>query len=89
MDLQNAIHLNAPGMPHSIKTAEQAVRLIDERLPAELRRLPRWTFARALLAEAIRTGKLRDLKAATRQLQQALGNEGWLKTESNEGLRRS
>ncbi len=89
MDLQNTIHLNAPGMPHSIKTAEQAVRLIDEQLPAELRRLPRWTFARALLVEAIRTGKSRDVKAATRQLQQALGNERWLRTDSTDVMRRS
>lgn len=78
MDLQGVLHLNAPGMPHTIKTAEQAVRFIDERLPPELQRLPRWRFARALLAEAIKTGKSRDLRAATRQLQQAIGNEGWL-----------
>lgn len=78
MDLQIVLHLSASGMPHTIKTVEQAVRLIDERLPAELQRLPRWRFARALLVEAIKTGKSRDVRAATRQLQQALGNEGWL-----------
>ncbi len=78
MDLPSVLHLDASGMPHAIKTVEQAIRLIDERLPAELQGLPRWRFARALLVEAMKTGKSRDLRAAQRQLQQAIGNEGWL-----------
>jgi hypothetical protein len=79
MDLQKVLHLNASSMPHEIKTVEQAVRFIDERLPSELRHLSRWRFARALLVEAIKTNKSRDVRAATRQLEQALGNEGWLR----------
>jgi hypothetical protein len=47
-------------------------------LPAEMMSLPRWTFARALLTEAIQTGNSRDLYAAVRQLTQALRNERWL-----------
>lgn len=66
MDLQSVVHLNASGMPHAVRTVEQAIRFIDERLPSELQGLPRWRFARVLLAEAIRTGKSRDVKAATR-----------------------
>jgi hypothetical protein len=50
---------------------EEAIRLIDRNLPPDLARLPRWTFARALLAEAMQTGKSRDMKAAVRQLRQA------------------
>lgn len=52
--------------------------MIDSELPAELRRLPRWTFARALLMEAAKTGRKRDLTAAARQVRQAVANEGWL-----------
>jgi hypothetical protein len=52
--------------------------MIDSELPAELARLPRWTFARALLLEAVKTGRKRDLTAALRQVRQALSNEGWL-----------
>jgi len=68
-------------MPAVIKTVEQAIQMIDTQLPLELRRLPRWTFAHALLLEALKTKKSRDLKTAVRQLEQALGNEGWLKAE--------
>lgn len=52
--------------------------MIDREMPRELARLPRWTFARALLVEVLRTGKSRDMKTAVRQLKQALGNEKWL-----------
>jgi hypothetical protein len=40
--------------------------------------MSRWTFAHALLVEALRTGKRRDLNAAFRQLRQALTNQDWL-----------
>jgi hypothetical protein len=59
-------------------TAEEAIKIIDRRLPAEMMSLPRRTFARALLTEAIQTGKSRDVNAAVRQLTQALRNEHWL-----------
>ena len=56
-------------------------------MPSELGRLPRWTFAHALLLEAERTGKSRDLKAAVRQWRQALSNEKWLdEAEEDTGL---
>jgi class 3 adenylate cyclase len=61
-----------------IRTAEEAIKFIDRNLPAELLRLPRWSFARALFVEAIRTGKSRDVNAGLRQFRQALRNERWL-----------
>ena len=60
-----------------IRSCDEALRLIDQELPNETRNLPRWTFARALLQVAGRTGKKRDLNAALRQLSQAVSNEGW------------
>jgi uncharacterized protein YidB (DUF937 family) len=66
------------GIVRSARTIEQALRLIDEDLPLELRNLPRWTFARALLLEAQRTGAKKDVRNALRQLKQALSNEKWL-----------
>jgi hypothetical protein len=53
VDLPNPVYLQASGMPPVIKTVEQAIQLIDSRLPIELRRLARWGFAHALLAEAL------------------------------------
>jgi hypothetical protein len=74
----DAIRTRGKGLRAVVRTVSEAIRLIDMELPKELRDLPRWTFARALLAEAERTGKKRDLICASRQLKQALGNEGWL-----------
>jgi hypothetical protein len=78
MNLPAGIRLGAPGIRSVIKTVEQALNTIDREVPREIARLPRWTFARALLVEAQRTGKSRDLNAAYRQLKQALSNEKWL-----------
>jgi hypothetical protein len=61
-----------------IRTAEEAIKFIDRNLTGELLRLPRWTFARALFVETIRTGKSRDVTAVLRQFRQALRNERWL-----------
>jgi len=82
MNLPAEVHIRAAGIPSVIKTAEEAIALIDRNLAPELRSLPRWTFARALLVEALKTGKARDLKAAGRQLTQALRNEKWLDERS-------
>jgi hypothetical protein len=76
--LPAAIRLHATGCRPALRTVDEALDMIDSELPAELRRLPRWTFARALLLEAVKTGRKRDLTAATRQVRQALSNEGWL-----------
>jgi hypothetical protein len=78
MKLPAEVHLHASGLPSVIATVEQAVHLIDRQLPPELAKLPRWTFARALLVEVMRTGKSRDMKAAARQFKQALKGEKWL-----------
>jgi hypothetical protein len=78
MKLPAEVRVRASGLPSVISTVEEAIKLIDRNLPPDLARLPRWTFARALLAEAIQTGKSRDMKAAVRQLRQALQNEKWL-----------
>jgi hypothetical protein len=75
--LSAPVQIRAAGIRSSVDTAEQAIEMIDNDLPTELAQLPRWTFARALLVEAVRSKKSRDIKAATRQLQQALRNEKW------------
>jgi hypothetical protein len=77
MKLPAEVRLRAPGRRAAITSVKEALGFID-RLPAELARLPRWTFARALFVEAERTGKSRDMNAAVRQLRQALSNERWL-----------
>jgi len=73
-----------PGTGRRSRPVESALGFIDRRLPEELARLPRWTFARALFLEAQRTGKSRDMNAAVRQFRQALGNEKWLEEEEGE-----
>jgi hypothetical protein len=72
------VRIRAAGLRSVVKTVEQALHTIDRELSPELARLPRWTFARALLVEAQRTQKSRDLNAAYRQFKQALSNEKWL-----------
>jgi hypothetical protein len=62
----------------AIRTVSEALRLIDRELPAELQSLPRWTFAKELLQVASSTGSKKDVAIASRQLRQALSNEGWL-----------
>jgi hypothetical protein len=76
--LPAAIQIRAAGCRAAVHTVGEAMGLIDDELPPELRRLPRWTFARALLERAGHTRRKRDLAAAVRQLRQALSNEGWL-----------
>lgn len=78
LKLPMQIRVRAPGQRVRVATVQQAIRLIDRNVPKELVSLPRWTFARALLVEAMRTGKSRDLNAAVRQFTQALRNERWL-----------
>lgn len=75
--LSTAVRIRAAGVRSSVSTVEQAIDMIDNDLQQELAQLPRWTFARALLAEALNSGKSRDVKMATRQLQQALRDEKW------------
>lgn len=81
LEFPAALHIRAPGCRPVVRNATEGLHLIENELPAELRRLPRWTFARALLEEALRTRRKRDLTAAARQLRQALSNEGWLSEE--------
>jgi hypothetical protein len=76
--LPQCVYVKAPGLRVELTTVEGALRFIDDRVASELAKLPRWTFARALLAEALKTRKTRDLRAACRQLTQALSNEHWL-----------
>jgi hypothetical protein len=78
MNLPADVRVRASGLPSVIRTVEEAIKLIDANLPPDLARLPRWTFARALLAEVMQSRKSRDMKAAVRQLRQALQNEKWL-----------
>jgi hypothetical protein len=77
MQLPDHIHTTCAGRG-VVRSIEEALRLIDEELPAELRGLPRWTFARDLLLAASRSNKKRDVTIAVRQFKQALSNEGWL-----------
>lgn len=78
MDLPAAVRIKCDGMRAIVRTTTEALRLIDEDLPMELRGLPRWTLARGLLVTADKTSKKRDVLAAARQLSQALRSEGWL-----------
>ena len=76
--LPDPIQTRAKGIRPKIRSVHEALGLIDDELPAELRSLSRWTFARALLVEARKSGKSGDIARAARQLRQALDNEGWL-----------
>ena len=79
------ISVRAPTLRAKIDTIERACAFIDKNIPEDLAKLPRWTFARALFVEALRTGKSRDLNIAVRQFRQALSNERWLDAEAGSG----
>lgn len=83
MDLASEVHTHGRGIPRVIRTVEQAIDLIDRKLGRELASKPRWTFARALLVEATRTGKSRDMNTAVRQLKEALRFDHWLADSDN------
>ena len=76
--LSTEVHTQGRGVPRVFRTLEEALTFIDNGLAPDLAALPRWTFARALLLEAARTGKSRDMTTAIRQFKQALRNERWL-----------
>lgn len=80
MNLPTPVRVRAPGHRGEIASVKEALRFIDK-LPPELARLSRWTFARALFLQVERTGKSRDMNAAVRQFRQALGNERWLEED--------
>jgi hypothetical protein len=74
------VTIRHPRIRPTIRKVSEALRLIEHDLPIELRKLPRWEFAQALLKHVTQTGKKKDLTNAFRQLRQALSDEGWLVT---------
>ncbi|HEU5018704.1 MAG TPA: hypothetical protein VFT69_12125 [Pseudolabrys sp.] len=81
MEFLKPIHTTGSGVRPLIRTTQEAIRFIDSELPAELKSLPRWTFARELLLVAEGSEKKRDLNHAYRQLRQALSNDRLLDAE--------
>ena len=80
LSLPEVIHTTGKGLRPKLRTVTEAIHLIDEELPIELRSLKRWTFARELLVRAEKSRKKRDLIYPARQLRQTLSQEGWLAT---------
>jgi hypothetical protein len=74
----STVKIKHRGIRAVVRNGRDALRLIERELPIELRRLPRWEFAYALLQHAARTAKKKDLNTAFRQFRQALMDEGWL-----------
>jgi hypothetical protein len=55
MKFKSTVRTNGPGLRPALRTTKEAIGLIDQDIPQELRTLERWTFARALLVEALRS----------------------------------
>ncbi len=79
MDFPSPVQTNARRVQPTITNTAEAIRFIDKELLADVRSLPRWTFARDLLTVADRSGKKRDLNHAFRQFRQALTNDKLLR----------
>jgi hypothetical protein len=60
-----------------LATLEDAARFVALLRPFRQAR-PHWDFAAELLLKAAETGKMRDVEAATSQMERALRVEGWL-----------
>ena len=85
MDFPSEVRTTGRRVAPRVRNTEQAIRLIDEELPPEIKSKSRWTFARELLVVAQQSGKKRDLNHAYRQFRQALSNDGLLaEAESHE-----
>jgi hypothetical protein len=67
--LPESIRTTGKGLRPVVRTVTEAIRLMDRELPSELRSLPRWTFARALLlhAEGSRKKRLRLRRGNSRR----------------------
>jgi hypothetical protein len=78
MQLPSEIRTTGRGIRAVICTTQDAIRFIDDELPAELKSLSRWTFARELLLVAEQSEKKRDARYAYRQFRQALSNDRML-----------
>jgi hypothetical protein len=78
MKFPSEVHTKGCRCRAVVRTSEEALRLIDDELPAELRSASRWAFARELLLACERSGKKRDAVYAMRQLRQALANDDLL-----------
>jgi hypothetical protein len=85
MDFPKPIRTKGGKLRPVIRSTEDAIRLIDIELPVELQKQSRWTFARELMVVAGRSGKKRDLRAAFRQVQQALRNDDLLDDQDDPG----
>ena len=85
MDFPSEVRTTGRRVAPRVRNTEQALRLIDDDLPPEIKSQSRWTFARELLVVAQKSGKKRDLTHAYRQFRQALSNDGLLaEAESQE-----
>jgi hypothetical protein len=65
------------GLGAELATLEDAARFVGLMKPWRQAR-PHWDFAAELLLKAAETGKRRDVKAATAQMEFALRVEGWM-----------
>jgi hypothetical protein len=60
MEFSTVFRIKRDGLRPVVRTTAEALRLIDEELPMELRGLPRWTFARELLVAADKSRRSRN-----------------------------
>ncbi len=79
MEFPSPVQTKARRVQPTISNTTEAIRFIDKELLADLRSLPRWTFARELLQAAEQSGKKRELNHAFHQFRQALSNDKLLR----------
>jgi hypothetical protein len=79
-DLQLARPLRTQrcGLPEVVRTLGDALDLVDEYLPETLRFRPVWREVKEKLVVAAETRTGRAVEDATRLLEHALAEEGWL-----------
>lgn len=82
MDFSSPFQVRASCVRPAITSTAEALRFIDRELVPDVRSLPRWTFARALLEVAEASGKKRDLVHAYRQFRQALSSDRLLSKDA-------
>ena len=78
LQLTRPVHTRRSGLPETLRTLGDAVDMIDEHLPENLRRRPVWQQVKDKLVTAAERRTAQDVETATALLERALEGEGSL-----------
>ena len=78
LQLSRPVRTRKGDLPEVVRTLGDAVDMIDEQLPENMRVRPAWQHVKDTLVTAAETNSARDIEAATALLERTLADDGWL-----------